>query len=398
MQDLDATSNKSCAHHPIVGEAKCSERDVALDVFKGFCLALIMLIHIKGSGGAAWVGTWANPFKLAGFFVVSGYLLSLKPVCIGKFSELVGRKFRGIMLPYFTFSIFLLAVLVPYKATTFSMAIRLARVMAAQTVLLRGYLTLWFLPVLFISELFFIGTLFLEKRLHKHWGRYAILVYPLFVVAAICASVFVSPIVNPVIKNKQLVANLILTWLRVLPAFVCICAGYFIYGRLLAACRRHKGICAVASFVFITAGFAIGGMLGGIDWNNNVYGGNLWLFLFSGIASSFGLMLAFNLASRYVHMPILRFIGVNSLVLMATHLPLPIIKLSRDVTAWISGYIPALDCFLSSHFMVKSLWILAIVLLFEIPLIFLFMHTPLKVLIGKKLSVTRGGMNQQLKV
>jgi hypothetical protein len=363
-----------------------------LDAFKGFCLALVICIHLKCKGGL-WLAPWANPFKLAGFFVVSGYLLSLKPG-IGPVdaAKMLARRWRGIMLPYFTFSVLAVAVLVPWHARTLAGATSLANDMIAKTALLRGYSTLWFLPVLFLAETFFLGTLALENCVHRRAGRGAWLVHPLAVVLAIGLSLCLSPVAQPLIRvrpNQQLVANILLPWLRALPAFACVAAGYFAYGKLLSACSRHAGLLAGTSAAFLLAGFAAGRMLGNVNWNNNVYGGNLCLFVFSGIASSFGLMLGFKLLSRFLSMPVLRFIGVNSLVLMATHLPLPIVKFAKDAAAWVAGCLPAFGGFLAHHPLVDCLWRLAIVLLLEVPIVLLFMHTPLKVLLGKPASRSR---------
>ena len=371
-----------------VGIAMRSERDASLDAFKGLCLALVIFIHIQ-AGGGAWLGKWANPFKLVGFFVVSGHLLALKSmVSSNGFGEAVMKKWRGIMLPYFTFCLLTLAVLVPLRTNTLSGATAYSNVIISQMVLLRGYSTLWFLPVLFVAEMFFIGALLLESRLRGRFGYWSLAVHPLFALFATFLSIFLSPIAQSFIMvppSQQLVGNVILTWLRALPAFVCIAVGYFAYGRLLALCRRHVGLLAGVGAVLVFVGFATGRLLGGIDWNNNVYGGNLCLFLFSGIVSSFGLMLVFNLVSRYTSMPLLRFIGVNSLVLMATHLPLPIIMLAKSVSAWICEQIPCFGAFLSGHFMVNCLWLFVIVIILEIPIVALFKYTPLKVLLGKKL-------------
>lgn len=362
--------------------ASIRERDVSLDVFKGFCLLLVMLIHIQAGKGAAWLGAWANPFKLAGFFVVSGHLLSLKP-CTGGFGDALGRKWRGLMRPYFFFGFLALAVLVPLKTNTLAGATSLANAIISQMALLRGYSTLWFLPVLFVAEMFFIETVFLENRLRGRFGRFAGWIYTVAVLAAVCLSTLLSPLAAPYIKvqqNRQIVANLILTWLRALPAFVCVAAGYFAYGRLLASVRRSALATATAGALLMAVGFSTGRLLGGIDWNNNVYGCSLCLFLVSGISSSLGLMLAFNLLSRYFRMPVMRFVGVNSLILMATHLPLPFIQYAREISAWLCTRISPMDAFLSAHFLLNSLWVLALVLLLEIPLVLLLAHTPLKAL------------------
>lgn len=369
-----------------------SQRDTSLDAFKGFCLALVICIHLKCKGGL-WLAPWANPFKLAGFFVVSGHLLSLKPLLgPADAAKRLARRWRGIMLPYLTFSVLALAVLVPWNARTLAAATSLANGMIAKTVLLRGHSTLWFLPVLFLAEAFFLGTLALEALVRRRAGRGAWLVHPLFLAGAIGLSLFLSPLAQPLIKvpaNRQLVANIVLPWLRALPAFACVAAGYFAYGKLLAACSRHAALLAGASAAFLLAGFASGRMLGPVNWNDNVYGGNLCLFLFSGIASSFGLMLGFKLLSRFLSMPVLRFIGVNSLVLMATHLPLPIVKFAKETAAWVAGCLPAFGGFLGRHPLVDCLWRLAIVLLMEVPVVILFMHTPLKVLLGKPAGRSR---------
>jgi hypothetical protein len=362
-------------------------REPSLDAFKGFCLALVIFIHIQGGCGGTWLEAWANSFKLVGFFVVSGYLLSLRAKFFTDcFGEAVARKWKGLMIPYFVFS-FLAWVRVLWRAKTLSEATAYSNVVISQTVLLRGYSTLWFLPVLFVAEVFFLGGLSLEGWLRRRFGGLALATFPLLAIAAICLSISLSPVARPFIlvpPNQQLVGNAILMWLRALPAFVCVVAGYCVYGKLLAVCRRHLAILAGVAAMLVLAGFVTGRLLGGIDWNSNAYGGNLCLFLFSGIASSFGLMLVFNLASRFTPMPLLRFIGVNSLVLMATHLPLPVIKIAKSVSACFCEQVSCFGAFLSCHFMIEGLWLFTIVLVLEFPIVVFFKYTLFKVLRGMK--------------
>ena len=66
---------------------------------------------------------------------------------------------------------------------------------------------------------------------------------------------------------------------------------------------------------------------------------------------------------------------------MATHLPLPFIQYAREISAWLCVRIAPLGSFLHAHFTLNGLWILAIVLLLELPLVFLFSHAPLNLLL-----------------
>ena len=352
-------------------------------------MALIMILHLMGANAPKWLSEWANPFKLVGFFIVSGYLMSLKAKPEPKdLTEAIWHKWRSIMVPYITFSILAVIVKVLYCTNTLSGATSYSNVLISQTALLRGYSTLWFLPVLFLAECFLLVALSAEALLPR--GRTKILVATLhiaFVTTAMGLSLWLSPLSRPFIQvptNSQLVANAILSWLRALPAFVCVAVGYFAYAPILSLSKRHMGICIAIVLSFISIGALTGHFINKIDWNNNVYGGNLPLFLLSGSLTSLGLMLAWNLVSKYLHMPCLTFIGINSLVLMATHLPLPMFEWTKLLSAKILTCIPPLSCFMSSRPAIEALWLFVIVMILELPLIIIFKYTPLRILIGKR--------------
>ena len=152
----------------------------------------------------------------------------------------------------------------------------------------------WFLPVLFFAEALLLLALAGERRLRTvrfHWP------VVLVVVLAFVASLALSPVAAPYVRlppNQQIVGRLVLPWLKALPACVALAAGYLLYGPLCAQCRNRFVRPAVGALLLLV-GWALARHLpGAVDWNNNVYGGNLAVFLAAGVTTSFGFLLLFS--------------------------------------------------------------------------------------------------------
>ena len=184
--------------------------------------------------------------------------------------------------------------------------------------------------------------------------------------------------------GRQIVASWILPWLRAMPAFVAFAAGAVLLPFLIRILKERKPAFAAAGIAFLLLGWLGSRALGVVNWASNIYGGNIVLFLASGLMSSFGFILLFKIVAPHLKLPILAYIGVNSLILMATHLPFPLIKLTEGIYEATLGRIPLANDFLLSHGMLKSLTLLSVLLVIEFPIVWLFTHTRLCILLGRR--------------
>ena len=129
------------------------KRLTGLDMARGIAIIMVVVGH-SGFVGAAF-NTWISLFHLPTFFLISGVLLGMKQEETRAFPHLALQKFRGIMIPYFWFSLG-------------SVCIDALQVLLGKftwdtvwehtflTITFQGYSVLWFLPVLYLAELFLI--------------------------------------------------------------------------------------------------------------------------------------------------------------------------------------------------------------------------------------------------
>ena len=141
-----------------------AERIHWIDIAKGIFMLEIVQGHIFTDGVLRW---WLYSFHVPAFFFISGYCFKSDE----KFSEFIKKKVKGIVIPYFFFSllsIFLFALLgkiVPSIADVMELDIKknISVMLYANSKpnLMRYNLPLWFLPCLFsVSVLVYFSEIF----------------------------------------------------------------------------------------------------------------------------------------------------------------------------------------------------------------------------------------------
>ena len=127
-------------------------RTVEIDIAKGLLILFVLLGH---SPINKWAGSFINSFHMAAFFFLSGLTYSYK----GKIGTFIKKKTKGIILPYFEFSVILLSLAYIKHATNigggdFNLYSGIESIFfpisgrTATTVY-----GLWFLPCLYLIEL-----------------------------------------------------------------------------------------------------------------------------------------------------------------------------------------------------------------------------------------------------
>lgn len=149
-----------------------SKRIDFIDGLRGLCMMLIIFIHILpadiSSFGNAFFN-WTNLFKIALFYMVSGYLFFMKPGRDSK--QLFQSLLRTLGIPYLFFSF--LFMLFDLKLSNFWSKSNIMAIVirdGINTLTLRGIGTLWFLPTIFF-------TIILANFLFKNMKYFKISVF-----------------------------------------------------------------------------------------------------------------------------------------------------------------------------------------------------------------------------
>lgn len=133
-----------------IGTAKIA-RITWIDFFKGFGMILVVLGHSGMPHAIEW---WIWSFHMPLFFFISGYLFNAAKV--SSIGEFMSKRVRGLLLPYVVFSIlnFLLFCL---AARYTQSKLEVTSIHDWYQILAYGWkgLALWFIPVLFVTELIF---------------------------------------------------------------------------------------------------------------------------------------------------------------------------------------------------------------------------------------------------
>ena len=128
-----------------------------IDFFKAIAIVLVVLGHINYANQG--VKSWIYSFHMPLFFFASGLLLrSDRDLSLGDSARFVWKRFQSVIFPYFLWAMVYSALTLP----------DLARIVygSHQTLSGAGSLTsLWFLPTLFLSLLYFaVVRLVLKDR------------------------------------------------------------------------------------------------------------------------------------------------------------------------------------------------------------------------------------------
>ena len=112
-----------------------------IDISKGISIILVVLGHL-GFSNIPYVGEWLSSFRMPFFFFVSGIVFFIRY----DFKTFIKKRSRTLIMPYFYFSFIVGTCLY------FSDVLSLQRI---KHILLNGWggIALWFIPVLFFTQL-----------------------------------------------------------------------------------------------------------------------------------------------------------------------------------------------------------------------------------------------------
>lgn len=156
-------------------ESENKTRNYGLDVIKGICIILVVLVHtvqldkIPTIVSQICFGVFLNLF-----FIVSGYLIAEKEMH-GRlpYSLLISNKFFSLLIPYIAFSmmtiIWHIIICVGFHNTHVSDTYTEWKIIERDLFCMFsgiGIGTLWFLPILFVSFSFCLLFIYLSEKIH----------------------------------------------------------------------------------------------------------------------------------------------------------------------------------------------------------------------------------------
>ena len=324
-----------------------------LDIARGIGIVVVILAHVDTGDNP--LCSWIGSFCMAIFFVVSGALLNyLDRWRNESFLQIILKRIKGVLYPYFSFSaliiLYYLFMRVVFRQGSFSNIMEIVK----STVTLSGYDAMWFMPTLFFAEVICVLLLRYFGRgntedeatagsngdnrikevrtgLIKEWAGFAFVT----VLSLICYCILHYGIIEEYSPGWF---NFV-KFTRILMSAVFIYAGYFYFEYKDRILKLDKKIMITACVIWLVIDFPIAQPNHFVDYSF-VRIVSLPLQYLTGILTSIAILYlgdVLNIKCRP-----LEFFGKNSLTMMATHNPLPVLStiynLYRDHVPGVGRY------------------------------------------------------------
>lgn len=337
------------------------------DLAKGIGIFLVILGHITYISQPLRI--WIFSFHMPLFFIISGMLIYYKREDSLNSRELIKKKAKSLLIPYFFFSI--LTIFADICLLLLFQVGNWERIWqnCFYTCSFYGISTLWFLPALFLGENLF---LFILKKFSKSQA----IVFMLFlsIVCYFCIInmqyLYVLPI-NPLLLYY--IQHPLFVAFKGVIAMSYIAIGYFSYpffSRSYTTPFKSIGI----GIIFLFCSIFLCPLNGNADLGHLLLN-NLPLYYIFGILGSFSIiLLCKNVKVKnglrtsnpiFMLFQSVNFFGSHTIILMATHLNLYVSYISIRIILFFS---PSME----SHPSLMSFWIFILIMAFETVLIFFF--------------------------
>lgn len=300
-----------------------------MDMAKGIGIILVVVGH---SGMASEsVITWLSSFHMPLFFILSGMLVYYKREEEQPILHSIKRRVRSLLVPYVFFSVIYLLIDLYYMIR--GREIQLADAVL-QTVSFFGLSVLWFLPALLIGE-----TVFLAIRKNASG---------LVTAVCCCALCFICFCLGRLYELYYMAGDsLFLLWLGYLIrtlirgglSAVFLATGYYVMGlwKKIDSFGFPRVWYLPAAVIFFLANAGVTYLNGGTDFrymtfqNPVLYFGGAFL----------GSMAVVCLCRALPPVRLLTYLGVNSLIIMLTHLECFVMYIAHRFAYFMDRFVPA---------------------------------------------------------
>lgn len=327
------------------------ERRNFLDIARGIAIWFIVLGHTDWASDS--IMSWGNAV-LSSFFVISGILLPYACQKDMSIKEFIGNRSRRLLFPYFTFSIIYLVFMSLFAILTEGTnAVEgiLKNVISVCT--FNGLLVTWYFPVAFAAEV--IVFVIIKKFSRK-------ILVPAIVISAILTGAF-SFVSAAVLEKKEtsllyyVLICLLMFVVRCIIAVVFVGVGFLVSARIMK--EEHNRLVLVVGTIVSLALAIIIGLHQDVTYIDECKMGNPLLFYLGFIVMSMGII---GLSMIIGKNKILEYFGKNSLVVMLTHIPIPVM-ISGILYGIISSIVPDISL------LVVIIPLTIILMLCEVPII-----------------------------
>lgn len=293
-------------------------RQKYLDAAKGIGILLVVLGHasLKNEFVLAYIYSFHMPL----FFIIAGMLLKQTCARERNFSSLVRSRLYSIMLPYGIFSII-------YTILDFILKDEYKITNLKATLTFQGSGPLWFLPTLFVAELLFIGVL---KKSGEKTGVFINILLGI-ISLAIPKLIMTSANVDILHPSNEILMNISLVLFRSTTCLLFLAVGYISIQFIEELKSTHFAPLCGVLMLGINIPFIIFcrhiSDSSAADMHNMNLGPSNCMFILCALLGSLGLILICKGFENIFKKPVLnipdrliRFWGMNSLLIMVTHL------------------------------------------------------------------------------
>ena len=283
------------------------KRITYFDMAKGLGIILVVLGHIEYISEE--LRAWISSFHMPLFFIIAGMLICYKDETGQDLKTLFQKKFRGIIVPYFWFSIIYTLIdvlnLLLHKIDLHTFIKNIC-----EAVTFYGSSVLWFLPALFLSEM---GFLFFTKKLPRFLS--VLIIFALAPLAYL-GQLYISSIYT-VYESSLLITtliNFVRVFLRAAIAMSFVGIAYYSFF-LFKKNETFSWKELTLGILLFLLNLPLSQINGCVDFHYIILE-NIPLFYLCAILGSFGLIL---ICKNCKYSPQIGYFGKNSLLVMCTH-------------------------------------------------------------------------------
>lgn len=291
-----------------------------LDVAKGIGIILVILGHVDISNNP--LCNWIYSFHLPLFFIVSGMLLSYKKDWINlNFTKNMKKKAKQLLYPYFTFSALIALCSLINKLLLHSPLFGDVKQILLYTICFEGFSTLWFLPALFIAEMLVINLAHLKHNM--------IVLFGLILIGVVGSYILSSNILLGNYFYMRLFKRFFNITIRSIIAASFVEIGYLIFPYIHKNVKRaNKFFILITCVILFVTNIFTSQFNNFVDLHNSILH-NVFLYYMNAIFGSVSILILLkkiNYSNSF-----LEYCGKNSLTIMVTHLPLPILMSVKKI-------------------------------------------------------------------
>lgn len=339
-----------------------------LDMAKGIGIVLVVIAHSTFTSER--VQAFITAFHMPLFFVISGMLLCHTKEEEKDFKTILKRKAKGIMIPYVSFSLLymLIDILLYIRKQAGINWTEMYRSFI-EFFTLYGISVMWFLTALFFGELLFLS-------LKKLWNKTGYTHVLCILTGVLCGAFAFLGITwfnasYPLYKSMPVLwlGYLLIVLFRSLAVCAFLTAGYYLHRQWLSKTEGKPGAELLLSVICMVAVLAVSKENKIVDLHFMILG-NPILYYGGAILGT----LAVVLFCRHVRNGrILKYLGVNSLIIMATHLDFQVLITSIDFANFMNQFITRAKVYMLYFNVALMMTLIELILIYVINRFFPFL-------------------------